>query len=398
MAQQHISTRRRSLMLTAAAAGAAALTQPLSVLAQGAEEIVIGGSIPMTGVFAFAGVGINAGIQDYVKIVNDAGGIKGRKVKYVPEDTGYKVDVSVAAFKKITSQNKVNLYYGDSTGFAKTINPELDRNGNILMAGASFATELNDPKKYPHQFLVGPDYTEMFGILLKHIAREKPGAKVAFVYSDSEFGRDPIDSSEALAKKLGLSVPVKIMTPAGSVDVSTEVIKLRRAAPDYTIFHGYILAPIPEFITQGKQQGMQSKWMGTFWTMDSSTVMKLGEAGEGFMGVMPFRYYYDTSAKAPMLDKIRSLRPEYQSTAYMQGFLTAMLFTEAAKRTLDAGKPLNGDNLKAALNSIKDFDTGGIIGTPITISGNSIPVGRVYRADMKAQRMVPASDWISVSK
>jgi branched-chain amino acid transport system substrate-binding protein len=236
----------------------------------------------------------------------------------------------------------------------------------------------------------------MFGILLKHIAKEKPGAKVAFVYSDSEFGRDPIDSSEALAKKLGLSVPIKIMTPAGSVDVSTEVIKLRRAAPDYTIFHGYVLAPIPEFIQQGKQMGMTTKWMGTFWTMDSSTVMKMGEVGDGFMGVMPYRYYYDDSANAPMLEKIRALHPEYQSTAYTQGFLTAMLFTEAAKRTLEAGKPLNGDNLKSALNSIKDFDTGGIIGTPITISGNSIPVGRVYKADMKAKKMVPASDWISL--
>ena len=386
-----ISQRRRALLLAAGAS----LVVPLAQ-AQAGEDIVIGGSIPMTGVFAFAGVGINAGIADYVKMVNDAGGIKGRKLRYVPEDTGYKVDASVAAFKKITSQNKVNLYYGDSTAFSKTINPELDRTGNIMMAGASFATELNDPVKYPNQFLVGPDYTEMFGILLRHIAKEKPGAKVAFVYSDSEFGRDPIESSEALAKKLGLSVPVKIMTPAGSVDVSGEVIKLRRAAPDYTIFHGYILAPIPEFITQGKQQGMTSKWMGTFWTMDSSTVMKMGEAGDGFMGVMPYRYYYDTSAKAPMLDKIRQLHPEYQSTAYIQGFLAAMLFTEAAKRTLDAKKELNGKNLKAALNSIKDFDTGGLIGVPITIKGNSIPVGRVYKADMKAQKMVAASDWIAL--
>ncbi|HRL97054.1 MAG TPA: ABC transporter substrate-binding protein [Comamonas denitrificans] len=380
-------------MLGAAAAGAAALTHPLSVLAQAADEIVIGGSIPMTGVFAFAGVGINAGIEDYVKIVNEAGGIAGRKVRYVPEDTGYKVDVSVATFKKITSQNKVNLYYGDSTGFAKTINPELERNGNILMAGASFASELNDPKKYPHQFLVGPDYTEMFGILLKHIAKEKPGAKVAFVYSDSEFGRDPIEKSEAEAKRLGLSVPIKIMTPAGSVDVSTEVIKLRRAKPDYTIFHGYILAPIPEFITQGKQQGMTSQWMGTFWTMDNSTVMKMGPDGDGFMGVMPFRYYYDTEP-APMLEKIRAMRPEYQSVPYMQGFVAAMLFLESAKRCLEAKKPLTGDNMKAALNSLKDFDTGGVIGVPITITGNSIPVGRVYKADMKAQKMLPASDWI----
>lgn len=178
--QQHpTSSRRRSLLLAAGAS----LAAPLAARAQaGGEDIVIGGSIPMTGVFAFAGVGINAGMGDYVKIVNEAGGIKGRKVRYVPEDTGYKVDVSVAAFKKITSQNKVNLYYGDSTGFSKTINPELDRNGAILMAGASFATELNNPAKYPNQFLVGPDYTEMFGILLKHIAKEKPGAKVAFVY------------------------------------------------------------------------------------------------------------------------------------------------------------------------------------------------------------------------
>ena len=393
MNQQGISHRRRSLMLGAAAAGAAALTHPLSVLAQAADEIVIGGSIPMTGVFAFAGVGINAGIEDYVKIVNEAGGIAGRKVRYVPDDTGYKVDVSVATFKKITSQNKVNLYYGDSTGFAKTINPELERNGNILMAGASFASELNDPKKYPHQFLVGPDYTEMFGILLKHIAKEKPGAKVAFVYSDSEFGRDPIEKSEAEAKRLGLSVPIKIMTPAGSVDVSTEVIKLRRAKPDYTIFHGYILAPIPEFITQGKQQGMTSQWMGTFWTMDNSTVMKMGPDGDGFMGVMPFRYYYDTEP-APMLEKIRAMRPEYQSVPYMQGFVAAMLFLESAKRCLEAKKPLTGDNMKAALNSLKDFDTGGVIGVPITITGNSIPVGRVYKADMKAQKMLPASDWI----
>ena len=386
------SQRRRSLLLAAGAA----LATPLAAHAQaGGEDIVIGGSIPMTGVFAFAGIGIDAGMKDYAKIINDAGGIKGRKLKYVPEDTGYKVDASVAAFKKITSQNKVHLYYGDSTGFAKTINPELDRTGEIMMAGASFATELNDPKKYPHQFLVGPDYTEMFGILLNHIAKEKPGAKVAFVYSDSEFGRDPIDSSEALAKKLGLSVAIKLMTPPGSVDVSTEVIKLRRAAPDYTIFHGYILAPIPEFITQGKQQGMTSKWMGTFWTMDSSTVMKMGPDGDGFMGVMPFRYYYDTE-KAPMLEKIRAMRPEYQSTAYTQGFIATMLFLESAKRCLEANKPLTGDNLKSALNSIKDFDTGGLIGVPITISGNSIPVGRVYRADMKAQKMVAASDWIKL--
>lgn len=365
---------------------------PLSQ-AQDGSDIVIGGSIPMSGVFAFAGVGIHAGIGDYVKMINEQGGIAGRKLSYVPEDTGYKVDVSVAAFKKITSQNKVNLYYGDSTGFSKTINPELDRSGSILMTGASFASEINNPDKFPAQFLVGPDYTEMFGILLNYIAKEQPGATVAFVYSDTEFGRDPIETSRKTAESLGLKVGAEIMTPPGSVDVSTEVLKLRRARPDYTIFHGYVLAPIPEFIAQGRQMGLKSRYMGTFWTMDNSTVMQMGENADGFMGVMPFRYYYDEE-KAPMLEKIREMRPEYQSTAYMQGFLAAMLMTEAVKRTLDEGKDLTSQNMKASLQSIQDFDTGGIIGVPISIKGNSVPVGRIYQADYASKKMVPASDWI----
>ena len=166
-------------------------------------------------------------------------------------------------------------------------------------------------------------------------------------------------------------------------------------SPDFTIFHGYVLAPIPEFIQQAKQMGMKSQFMGTFWSMDNSMVQRLGENAEGFMGVMPYRYYYDTE-KAPMLEKIRQMRPEYQSTGYMQGFVTAMLMTEVVKRTLDAGKELNGQNLKASLNTIKDFDTGGIFGVPISIPGNSVPVGRIYRYDAKQKQMLPASDWIRV--
>ncbi|WP_245282646.1 ABC transporter substrate-binding protein [Chelatococcus daeguensis] len=382
-------------MLSAGAAMGAGLALGIRPLAaQGADEIVLGGSIPLTGVFAFAGIGIHAGIQDYLKIVNDAGGVEGRKVKYVAEDTGYKVDASVAAFNKITSQEKVSLYYGDSTGFSKTINPELERRGSILMAGASFASELNDPKKYPLQFMAGPDYSEMFGILLRYIANEKAGARLAFVYSDTEFGRDPIVPSEALAKTLGLEVVEKIVTPPGSVDVSTEVLKLRRARPDFTIFHGYVLAPIPEFIAQAKQMGLASRFMGTFWSMDNSTVERMGEAADGFMGVMPYRYYYDTEGESPMLEKIRQMRPEYQSTAYLQGFVTALLMCEAAKRTLVAGKELTGANLKAGLNSIKDFDTGGLFGVPVSIPGNSVPIGRIYAFDGKAKQMKPASDWI----
>lgn len=381
-----------------ALAASTALLAAGPVMAQDDGEIVIGGSLPMTGVFAFAGVAIEAGIQDYLKILNEEGGINGRQVRLAYEDTGYQVDQSVAVFNKMTSQNEnLHLYYGDSTGFARTINPELERRGDILMAGASFATEINDPQNFSNQFIAGPDYTEMFSILLEYIAQETPGARLVFVNSDTEFGRDPIESSTALAQELGLEVVEQIITPPGAVDVSTEVLKLRRARPDYTIFHGYILAPIPEFISQAKQLGLETKFMGTFWSMDSSIWAGVGENADGFMGVMPYRYYYDEE-EAPMLDRIRQMRPEYQATGYMQGFLTAMLMTEAAKRTLDAGQDLTADNMKAALNTIEDFDTGGIVGVPISVPGNTVPVGRIYQYDAASQRMEPVSDWINVQE
>ncbi len=373
--------------------------QPIgAAFAQDKPDLVLGASLPLTGFFGSTSGAVNVGMRDYVAYINEKGGIAGRKVRYEVEDTGYKVDVSVSVFNKITAKDKVHLYYADSTGFAKVIGPDLVRKGDILMGGNSFATELNDPAKFPFYFMSGPDYSEMVKVLLRYIAKEQPKAKVALVYSDTEFGRDPIPVSLAYAKELGLSVVEQIATPPTSVDVSTEILKLRRANPDFTIFHGYTLAPMPEFITQAKGLGMKTKFMGTYWAMEATLVSKMGADADGFMGVVPYRYYFDKSAKAPMLDVIRKMRPEYQQLGYIQGFITAMLLIESAKRVLDAGKEMTGTNLKNALNSIKDFDTGGLIGVPITVKGNSIPVGRVYRYDAKQNTMVGASEWIDLSK
>ncbi|WP_340110105.1 ABC transporter substrate-binding protein [Pikeienuella sp. HZG-20] len=386
---------RRTLMGMMATAG---LTLSAGGARAAGDDIVIGASLPMTGVFGFAGVAIEAGMQDYIEIANADGGVGGRKLRLAYEDTGYKVDQSVAVFNKLLSQEEIHLYYGDSTGFAKTIAPELARAKSMIMGGASFASELNDPEAYPYTFIAGPDYTEMVGILLEYIAKETPGAKLVLVNSDSEFGRDPIEKTRARAAELGLEIVEEIITAPGSVDVSTEVLKLRRARPDYTIFHGYIMAPIPEFMSQAKSLGLTTKFMGTFWSMDSSLWNTVGELADGFMGVMPYRYYYDDAEDAPMLDKIREMRPEYQATGYMQGFLSAMVMIESARRVLAAGQELNGDTLKAAMNTIENFDTGGVIGVPISTPGNSIPVGRVYQYSAAEQKMLPMSDWISLQE
>jgi branched-chain amino acid transport system substrate-binding protein len=392
--------RRRFIGSSAAAGALATLGTPLRAFAQ-SGEIVLGAAPPISGVFAFAGAGLHAGLNDWTEWKNSKGGIAGRRVRYVAEDSGYKVDQAVAIFKKIVAQHKPPVFYGDSTGWAKAIAPEVSRLGTLLATGPSFASDLADPVKAPYYFMPGPTYAGMIEILLEYISRSAAGAtkpSVAFVYSDTEFGRDPIQAGKARAQKLGIPVALEIITKPGAVDVSAEMIKLRRAKPDFVIFHGYVLAPIPEFLRQMREAGLSARGMGTIWSMDKSTIDAMGAAGAGFLGVMPYRYSFDTQ-RTPTMDLIRdfgSKKPgsPWQTLFYTHGWLVGMIFEEVITRTLAAKKELTGPNMKAALESINKWDTGGIFGVPVSLKTHSIPVGRVYL--VKGTTIEPNSDWITI--
>jgi branched-chain amino acid transport system substrate-binding protein len=380
----------------------AALSLAVPGLARAADDVVtIGACQPITGRFAFAGVAINAALQDYVAYANEKGLVKGKKLNYVFEDSGYDTDRAVACFKRIMAQHAPVIMYGESTGLGKAIAPELTARYKVLYGSASFSSELADPARYPYSFVSGPTYSDMFGVLLEYIARNKGAArpKVAFFYSDTEFGKDPIAFGKARAAELGIDVVAEIVTKVGAVDVTSEVLQLKKTQPDYVIFQGYVLAPIPEVIRAAKDFGLKTKFMGTFWSMDKTIIDKLGKDAEGYMGVNPFAYYYDEAAPgiAAMRAFNQKAHPEekYRPNSYIQGWFTAMVYVEAINKVLAAKKPVTGENLAAALSQIKDWDTGGVSGK-VTFVNNKAGVGRVYRANPDKGVFEPASDWIYV--
>jgi len=255
------------------------------------EDIVFAETALVTGVFGFAGGELHEGIVDYINYRNEKGGIRGHKIKHVFEDCGYKVDCSIATFKKLSAEHNPLFYSGDSTGFMKAIAPELKKSKNMLMSGVSYASELTNEMQYPRTFIIGPSYSDQMGILIKYAAKEKPGARVAIVHSDTGFGRDPIASAKEKIKAAGLNLVETITTKPGNVDVSTDVLKLRRKKPDYVIFHGYVLTPINEFMSQMKDLGMKTKFMGTYWSSSELMYMKAKEIADGYMGVMHLNYF-----------------------------------------------------------------------------------------------------------
>lgn len=384
---------------------AALLLASLAVLsprALAADEVVtVGACQPITGRFAFAGVAINAGLQDYLNYANERKLVPGKRFNYVYEDSAYDTEKAVACFKKIMAQHAPVIMYGESTGLGKAIAPELNSRYRVLYGSTSFSSELADPKTHPFSFVSGPTYSDQFGILLEYIARNKGATrpKVAFFYSDTEFGKDPIPYARKRAAELGIDVVAEIVTKVGAVDVTSEVLQLKKSQPDYVIFQGYVLAPITEVVRAARDFGLKTKFMGTFWSMDKTIIDKLGPDAEGYMGVNPYAYFYEESAPgiAAMRAYNQKVHPDakYQPNSYIQGWFTGMVYVEAVRRVVAAGKPVTGENLAAVLDGIKDWDTGGVTGK-VTFVNHKAGVGRVYKANAQKGVFEPASDWIHV--
>lgn len=390
------------------ALGAAATIGPLSIGSSWAQaqkgDIVIGAGQPITGVFAFAGVAMNNGLNDFVQWKNANGGVQGRKLRYVVEDSGFKVDQSAAIFKKIMASEKPSFYYCDGTPSVKAVAQAAIASNHVMTSSTSLATAVADPVNMPQHIVPGATYPRLHEVLMEYIARSSRGAaakpKIAYVYADTEFGRDGIPGGKARAEKLGLPIVAEIVTKQSGVDVTTEVAQLRRAKPDIVIFQGYILAPMPEFVRQMREAGMSPQIMGTAWGLDKPAYDALAGLGVRLTGVSAYRYGHETDA--PMINTMREYlaknRPEVKNISpfYVSTWLTGMIFAEIADRCVKANKPLLLPNMKAALESMKEWDSGGISGLLVDLSSHQIPAGRMYSYDPDKKSMEAASGWIKV--
>lgn len=364
------------------------------------ETIKISAQQPITGRFAFAGVQINQGLADSLAYANEQGGVDGQMIEYLYEDTGYDLKRAVASFKKMMAKESPVMNYGESSGQGKALAPEINNKYKIVYGSTSFSQELADREKHPYMFVSGPTYAQQFGILLKYIAKNPKvkgkKATVAFFYSDTEFGRDPIPYAREMAKKLGVEVVTEAVTPVGAVDVSSQILDLKRHNPDYCIFQGYVVPPIPSVIKGARDFGLKTTFMGTFWAMTKMLLGKLGPDGEGYMGVTPYAYWQHNDV--PMIKAIQEYgkkhHPDvnYRPQSYMQGWFTGMVFVKLAKMCKEQGLPITGPNLKDMIPLVKDWDTGNFAGKISFKGSNATGVGKVFVA--KGGDFVPASDWI----
>ena len=396
-------------LLAAAAIGVAAYGAAIGAAAQDGDPIKFSIPLPLTGPLAFTGQVQQAGWQSAIEHINNTGGIKGRPIEADFYDDEYKVDLGVAGFKKAASAGDLVFAAGDGTPFVRAISPENNDTYHILMSATGFASDLTDTESYKYNFLTGPTYSDMIDVLYRYMIDNKSGdaaPTVAIVYSATEFGRDPLEHARAKAEELGIDIVLEEETKWSGVDVTASAIKLRNAAPDYVIFHGYAGNVWPEILKTARDYGVEAQFMGTAYNSDPEMVKSVGPAANGYLGVIPFNLVVkDTDA--PNMAAIRENLEQwddkpytgYANMGYVQSWLTALILREVIGSTLDAGKELNGDNLIAAVNNLDGWDSGGIVG-PVTFVDHRIPKAIVYRFNVAEDdfSMEPATDFITVAE
>ena len=402
-----MTINRRTFLGTSAAA-TVALGTPMILKAQPAEY-VLGASLPLTGPFATAGQLVAPAFSLAAKLFNDEGGIAGTPIKFVTEDSGYVPANALANYQRALASHGTDMvgYFADSTGAMKLIAPELKGENARIMGSTSFASELANPETHPYQYMSGPSYQSQFDILLENIKAEG-GTTVAFIYSNTEFGRDPIEHGRKKAEELGIKVVLEESTKPQGADVPTHVTKLAQSNAEYCILHGYVTGVWPQLIGGARQFGLQTKFKGTFWGMEKIIADRITqEAGPflaGYEGVMPYRYFWDQES-APRYQQYAALSKEmfagtplenYMSTWALQTMCGLEIAVKALRDTAEAGKELTADNVAETLSGISDWDSGGFFGGNVSMQNNAIGTGRVYAYDPESGLFNATSDWLTV--
>jgi branched-chain amino acid transport system substrate-binding protein len=374
------------------------LNAPLPVSAE--QELTFAAVFPLTGVFAGGGIEGVSGQRDCITMINEEGGINGKKLKYVIEDGQYKLDVGLAAFHKIMTSEDPLIFVAQNTEMAKALALDFKTRYKMLLGSTGSSGELADAAMNPYSFVIGPSDGDQLGILLKHIAREKPGAKVVFFYSDTEFGKNPVKFGRLMCQRLRLNLVAEEVVALGSKDLSAQIADMKSKDPDYVIFHGFLFDPVPQVIKACRDLNMPCRFMGTFYGASKWMLDKLGPLAYGYMAISSYEYWWNDDV--PMIKKIKALTDrtnpdvKFRDVYYMRAFMSVLIAAECMRRADKAGA-LTREGVAKALQTIKDFDSGGL-STPWNIHNNRFPVAKVWTANPEKGIYEPASDWIRLDR
>lgn len=246
--------------------------------------IRIGVVTPLSGTYAPIGQQVRWGLELATREVNDAGGIMGRQVELLFEDSEANPATAVQRIERLIEAEDVDFVTGTvNSGATLAAGQLVERTGKLLATTVSFADSITGDQCSPNVFRVNAKAGQQSAALAKWVVQQKPDAKVYYLGPDYEMGRSTVAAFKRTVEGQGATGVGEVFAPLGNNDYTSYFGQLRAAQPSvlYTSVAGNDTVRL---LTQMENFGLLQNLMvvGASGTVTSQNIEAIGSAAEGF--------------------------------------------------------------------------------------------------------------------
>ena len=322
-------------------------------------EILIGSFGPLTGPAALWG-NIMKGMDAYFKMINDEGGINGRKIKFIMKDDAYDPSRTVPAVRELVQKNEVFAFVGGlGTAPCMSVLDYIVEENIPWICPITGATHWSIPQK-KNVFSVLPYYIDEGTIQAKYAIENLNATKIGIIYQNDDVGKSALVGARHYMKTKGMDFVVEVPVEITDTDLSSHVARLKDSGAEVVL-----LWTLPRqgviTVTSSKVINYNPQYIASFILSDMTLMHDLTKgAWEGviFGSFATPPYNYDNPVIAKYKAAFEKYYPDTRWGVFPYGgFLYALPFVEAVKRM---GENVTRENLITAMESLKDFDILGL--------------------------------------
>jgi ABC-type branched-subunit amino acid transport system substrate-binding protein len=324
-----------------------------------ATEIVIGTHQDLSGPIKGWGVPVSNGMKMAVEEINAAGGVQGRKIRLVVEDSGYDPKKAVLASQKLIERDKIFAMVGPMGSPTVLAAQDILLDAGVLQLFPLTAAEFTfkfDPAK-PQERLKFNNllpYVESTRAALKYMMEWKSFKKPCIMHQDDEYGKNVLDGFNQQLTAMKLQPASITSYKRGASDFSAQIAKMKSDGCDLVVLGAVLREPIGA-MTEAKKLGWEVTFLGATPTNVMEVPMLGKEAVEGLYAASGFEIPYEDTAKGKVKDWLVNYKKMFNTDANTQaiiGYNAVMTFAFYANK---AGKELTGQKMLDALESGDKF-------------------------------------------
>ena len=352
--------KKTSLVAIAVAATLVAANTSAQVRGVTKDEILLGSHIDLSGPIAELGrAGVNAGKMAEEEI-NAAGGIHGRKLRIIWEDSGYDPKKAVLVTQKMIDKDGIfALIMATGNAPAEATYPMLIKSGvpNLFAwAGSPMFTE--PLEKISFAFF--PTTGDTMAPAVKHFA-DQGKKRFCFIYQDDGFGADVKEGVERALKAAKLQIIEEVGYKRGTTDFSAQVARMQRGNCDMLLL-GTVPAPAAGIVQEVRRRNWNIPILASSNTNDESTLRLGKEAMEGVHAAVVIPNPDPDRSPPAVKEWLKKYQAKYNQPGSLYGAYGYAIVHLAAESLRRAGPNLTVDSLVKGVESIKGYKT--IFGGP----------------------------------